>query len=62
VIVGDFDGSGSVDITDFAKVCGAFGSYPGHSRWKSNYDINGDSRIDIVDVAKVSANFGHHYP
>jgi hypothetical protein len=49
-----------VDIQDVARASGAFGTYPGSSRWNTIVDQNGDYKIDIQDLARISAKFGWH--
>jgi ABC-type transport system substrate-binding protein len=49
-----------VDIYDVARVCAAFGTYPGMPRWNTLCDLNHDYKIDIKDVARVAARFGWH--
>jgi PKD repeat protein len=58
----DINMDGHVDVVDLAITSAAFGSYPGHPRWKPDCDINSDKRIDISDVAYVSRYFGWHDP
>jgi hypothetical protein len=60
VHLGDINADGKVDIQDVARVVGAFGSYPGNTKWNANCDVNGDNKVDIKDVAIVVSNFGWH--
>jgi hypothetical protein len=36
----------------------AFGSYSGHPRWNSTYDLNGDYAVDIIDICLLTRDFG----
>jgi len=58
---GDINSDGKVDVKDVALVSFAFGSYPGHPRWKSIADENEDGRIDVRDVSLIARNFGKTY-
>jgi hypothetical protein len=57
-IFGDMNGDHCVDMRDIGPVAYAFGSFPGHSRWNKNYDVNQDGKVNLVDVALVSRRFG----
>ena len=48
----------TVDIQDVARASGAFGSYPGHSKWNAIVDQNNDYKVDIQDIARISSKFG----
>jgi len=54
----DVNRDGKVDIQDVTVVAKAFGSYPGHPRWKPCCDFDGDYRITLIDVAFVCIHFG----
>jgi hypothetical protein len=47
-----------IDISDIIAASEAFGSYPGHPRWNSIYDIDDDERICIIDLAWIASDFG----
>jgi hypothetical protein len=57
-VTGDLNGDRRVDIKDVARVCAAFGTYPGSGRWNPVADVNHDFKVDIKDVAVVCACFG----
>jgi PKD repeat protein len=58
---GDINCDGKVDVKDVALVSFAFGSYPGHPRWKLIADENEDGKIDVRDVSLIARNFGRTY-
>jgi parallel beta-helix repeat protein len=58
---GDINSDGKVDAKDIALVSSAFGSYPGHPRWKLIADENEDGKIDVRDVSLIARNFGKTY-
>lgn len=47
-----------VEGKDLGAVGGAFGSYPGHTRWASTTDTNNDYKIDGKDLGDVAGHFG----
>jgi len=47
-----------VDGTDIAIAAGAFGSYPGSSRWSPVADVNHDFVVDGSDIALIAVHFG----
>jgi hypothetical protein len=47
-----------VDMSDIYDAAKAFGSYPGHPRWKTHVDINGDYRADMGDIYEMCKKFG----
>ena len=51
-LLGDIDGNGQVNNTDFSKVLGAYGSTD------DAFDINGDRIVDDQDIAILEANWG----
>jgi hypothetical protein len=57
-LMGDVNGDGKVNMDDISAVLDAFGSYPGHSRWNPNADLDPNNRIDMSDVVLVLSNFG----
>jgi hypothetical protein len=38
----------------------AFGSYPGHPRWRMEAELTGDSLIDIDDIILIALDFGEY--
>jgi hypothetical protein len=50
----DLNGDGEVNIKDITIWGLAFGSYPGHSRWNPNADMNNDGKVDIVDAVLIA--------
>ena len=54
----DLNGDGVVDIKDIAIAASAFFSYPGHSRWNADADMDLNEIIDIRDICFVAINFG----
>jgi len=58
LLIGDLDNDGKIDIQDLYEAALAFGSYPGHSRWNSNADLNNDNGVGIMDIALIAKNFG----
>ena len=57
---GDVDGSGSVDIFDFADLATRFGLGPGATR--SEGDLTGDGYVDVFDFAALAGAFGNVCP
>ena len=47
-----------VDLKDVFAAALAFGSFPGHSAWNTNADLNGDHKIDLKDYFAIATNFG----
>lgn len=47
-----------VDMSDIYDAAKAFGSNPGHPRWKTHVDINGDYRADMGDIYEMCKKFG----
>lgn len=54
----DLNKDGKVDIKDVAELAKAFGSYPGHTRWNPDADLDGNEIVNIFDVAIVAKDFG----
>jgi len=54
----DTNFDGKVDMKDIGVTAAAFGSYPGHARWKPIVDLNGDNKVDMKDIGQVARNFG----
>lgn len=55
---GDFNGNGVVDDDDLDMIAEAFGSYPGHPKWREEFDLNKDGVIDMSDISTVASNYG----
>ena len=54
----DFDGSGTVDFSDFLAFVSAFGSEEGQDNYDAKYDLNRDSKIAFEDFQILTDNFG----
>jgi len=57
----DIDGDGRIAMRDIGTVARAYGSYPGHLRWKRYADFNSDEIIDMKDIGISARAFGSHY-
>ena len=55
---GDADGSGVVDLLDFAAFRRTFGKTPGEDGYLAELDADGDGPIDLTDFAAFRRNFG----
>lgn len=55
---GDGNGSGVVDLLDFAAFRQAFGSSPSGGNWNHAYDNDGDDTVGLLDFAAFRQNFG----
>jgi hypothetical protein len=60
-LMGDVDGSGTVDMMDLIIILRAFGARPGHPRWDPNSDLEQNNRIDLTDIMRVLLNLGKSY-
>lgn len=56
--LGDFNGNGVVDDDDLDMIAEAFGSYPGHPKWREECDLNKDGKIDLMDLYTVARHYG----
>lgn len=56
----DFNGDGSIDITDLGTLLANFGTASGAT--KADGDANGDGAVDITDLGLVLADFGSTCP
>ncbi len=58
-VVGDFDGDGDVDWSDFAAIAAAYGSEAGGGGWEAGCDISepSDGAIDLLDVLVFCRNW-----
>ena len=57
-VVGDFDGNGVVDFTDFFAFAGGFGKGAASAGFDPRYDLNGDGAINFGDFFIFAAHFG----
>lgn len=57
-LFGDLDGSGRVDVVDFALFCESFGSESSMLNYAEKGDLNLDGRIDIYDHLAFTINHG----
>ncbi len=55
---GDADNNGRVDLLDFSRLAGAFGTSTGHPRFNPNTDFNGDGLISLLDFSLLALNYG----
>lgn len=58
ILMGDVNRDGVVDGLDLSAVARAFGSFPGHPRWKQACDLNNDGFIEGLDITRVAVNYG----
>ena len=58
LLVGDLDGNGSVDFTDFLSFAGAFGSIVGDDRYLAVADLDSSGSIDFTDFLTFAGQFG----
>ena len=54
----DFDGDGSVGISDFLLFTSHFGYAAGHANYDARYDLDGDGQIGIGDFLIFTQDFG----
>ena len=54
----DLNRDGKVDGKDLAIAAKAFGTKPGHERWRWIADVNGDNKVDGKDIAALAKRFG----
>ncbi len=54
----DFDGDGTVGISDFLLFASHFGSAAGHPNYDARYDLDGDGQISIADFLIFVQDFG----
>ncbi|MEM9825810.1 MAG: VCBS domain-containing protein, partial [Planctomycetota bacterium] len=55
---GDADGSGLVNLLDFADFRATFGQREGDPAFRRDLDANGDGTVDLLDFADFRTNFG----
>jgi hypothetical protein len=56
--VGDFDGDGAVDFTDFFAFAGGFGRGAASPAFDPRYDLTGDGAVNLDDFFIFAAHFG----
>lgn len=56
--VGDFNGDGRVDFTDFSAFARHFGTAAGEAGYEAVYDLNGDGRVGFSDFQVFAASYG----
>ena len=54
----DFDGNGTVDVSDFLFFVDLFGSKEGEERYDAQYDLDGNGEIGIGDFLIFVDSFG----
>lgn len=59
-LITDLNYDGLVDLDDVIMAALAFGSYPGHPRWRMEAELTGDSLIDIDDIILIALDFGEY--
>jgi hypothetical protein len=57
-VTGDVNSDGKVNISDIAVAAEAFGTSPGHMRWKRAADQNRDNKVNMVDLILIAGNLG----
>ena len=57
-LVGDFDGSGRVDVADIMEVANRWRCRKGEGCYDERYDLDKDGDIDIVDIMLVVVHWG----
>ncbi len=57
-LIGDINHDGRVNMEDLSLACLSFFSYPGHSRWNPEADLDNNDLIDLRDIGIVAINFG----
>jgi hypothetical protein len=60
--LGDLDGDGMINVTDFVAFSTAFGSMPGQPNWNPLGDLNADNAINLTDFAVFAEMFGSACP
>ena len=58
----DFDGSGTVDFTDFLLFVGKFGSRQGDERYEARFDLDGDGEVGFGDFLIFAGSFSKTEP
>ena len=60
--IGDFNGDGCVDMTDFAYWVNHYGETPASPGWNDKYDLYDDDKIDMTDFAYWVNHYGEGCP
>lgn len=47
--VGDVDGDGLVNVSDFCIFASAYNSHPGQRQWNPHCDLNSDGKVNATD-------------
>jgi len=58
LLMGDLNGDGFVELTDFILMSEAFGTAPGHTHWNPDADLNQDGMVELSDFLILSNHFG----
>lgn len=61
VIPGDINHDGIINMLDVQALIKAYGSFPGHTHWNHNADLNKDCKVDLMDVFRMMENYGKTY-
>ena len=61
-LMGDMDGNGQVDITDFSTMVGTFLRATNDPAYLGADDLDGDGTIGIGDISQLVGNFLHSVP
>ena len=59
---GDFDNSGSVDLSDFLVFAGAFGTSFSDANYDARADLDGSRSVDLADFLRFAGVFGTDCP
>ena len=60
--LGDFDGDGKVNLSDFLAFAGAFGTRSGDANYNAGADMDGSGAVDLLDFLAFSRVFGAPCP
>ncbi len=58
----DFDGDGTVSLSDFLAFAGSFGSSQGDARYEARFDLDGDGAVALSDFLIFAGAFGSEVP
>jgi len=58
IIVGDFDGNGTVNFTDFFRFADHFSTTPSSDNWDPVYDFDGNETVNFQDFFRFADDFG----
>ena len=56
--VGDFDGDGKVEFSDFIAFAAQFGKTETDPAWERQFDLDDDGEIGFSDFLAFATNFG----